>query len=60
MRWEKVSDYAIQRGNQTISKCIVKTCALYELWDGDKRIAHYDTSKEAREAADNLMENKND
>ncbi len=60
MTWKKLSDYAIQRGKQIIAKCFVKDKTLFVLWDGDTRIAHYPTPKEAREAADNLMENKND
>ena len=60
MTWKKVSDYAIQRGRQIIAKCVVKNKTLYVLWDGETRVNHYDTPKEARESADNLMENKNE
>lgn len=58
MTWKKVSDYAIQRGKQIISKCITKTCTLYVLWDGETRVNHYDSQKSAREAADKIIGDK--
>lgn len=53
--WKRVSKYAIQRGNQTISKNYVDGCTLYALWHGEDNARYFNDANEAKEAADDLL-----
>ncbi|HEY9527994.1 MAG TPA: hypothetical protein VIR02_12950 [Anaerolineales bacterium] len=55
MKWKKLSDYAIQSGNYTISKALVKGVARFTLWIGSepgKMLAIRDTSEELKKMAE--------
>ena len=53
--WKLVSKYAIQRGNQTISKNYVDGCTLYALWNGDDNAHYFNDANEAKARADELL-----
>ena len=53
--WTKVSKYAIQRGNQTISKNYVDGCTLYALWHGDNNARYFNDANDAKARADELL-----
>ena len=53
--WKRVSKYAIQRGNQTISKNYVDGCTLYALWHGDENARYFNDADDAKAQADELL-----
>ena len=53
--WKRVSKYAIQRGNQAISKNYVDGCTLYALWHGEDNAKYFNDANEAKARADELL-----
>lgn len=51
MKWKKLSDYAIESGQYTISKANVDGQPRYTLWEGEKMLGIFDTPQEAKEKA---------
>lgn len=47
-RWYRISDYAIQGGEYTISKALVKESPRYTLWKGDQMIVIRDSAEELK------------
>ena len=53
--WKRVSKYAIQRGNQTISKSYVDGCTLYALWHSEDNARYFNDANDAKARADELL-----
>lgn len=52
LKWQKVDEYHIRRGEMTIAKCFVDGVAKYMLWEGKRLIDCFDDSAAAKLAAD--------
>lgn len=50
MKWKKLSDYAIQSGQYTISKAIVGDLEKFTLWEGEKMVGIFESAEEAKGA----------
>jgi hypothetical protein len=53
--WLKVSDWAIIRGKQAISKKSTPGGVRYALFDGEAYAGYYESAASAKEAADLLL-----